>query len=134
MVERNLSKETIDTGKRILEKLDAERLDIRSAFWFYLSDLGKWRLLFATPLVKSKGPKLLYTKTREILTAYANTQVQISLDDVSFIEHDHDTVKIISMMIGCVKGINEVRFSNNTINGHFIEDALIYRLNYTPPN
>ena len=130
MVKEQLTDEMIQLGKEILKKLDEANLNISSAFWFYLEDAEKWRFILATPQVRIHGPKVVYQKIKQVLSKFGSDRKVIDLKDISVIEDNHSSIKIMSKAIGPISGIAEERFSRNTINGHYIEDALIYRLNF----
>jgi len=130
MVKEQLTSEMIQLGKDVLHRLDDTALDVRSALWFYLEDSEKWRLFLATPQVRVEGPKKVYQQVKRVLSQIESESTGIDLKDISVVEDNHSIIKIISGAIGQVPGVSEVRFSRNTIHGHYIEDALIYRLNY----
>jgi hypothetical protein len=41
---------------------------------------------------------------------------------------DADLVRLLRVAARTAPGVNRIRFSKNVINGHFIDDALIYRV------
>jgi len=129
MVKEQLTSEMIQLGKDVLNRLDDTELDIRSALWFYLEDSEKWRLILATPQVRVEGPKKVYQQVKRVLSQIESERTVIDLKDISVVEENHSIIKIISAAVGKISGVSEERFSRNTINGHYIEDALIYRLN-----
>jgi len=130
MVKEFLTSEMIEHGKEVIRKLDSAELEIRSALWLYLEDPEKWRLILASPIVRIDGPKKVYKKVKQVLASKALDTNIIDLSDISVVEDNHSLIKLMSNAIGQVPELSEVRFSRNTIQGHYIEDALIYRLNY----
>ncbi len=130
MVKETLTSEMIESGKRLIQRMDKNNLNIQSAFWYYLEDSEKWRLFLGSPLVREEGPKMVYQKIKNVLQNIGSDIDNIELKDISVIEDDHSLVELISTAIGVIPDIAEVRFSRNAVNGHFIEDALIYRLKY----
>jgi len=125
MVTQTLTKEMIDEGASLLRRLDAEKLEVTAAFWFYLDSSDIWTLIITSPKIQSEGPKGLYGRIQKLL----GNGSALSLRDISVLPSDDPIPKLLS---GAIKtGANDVsgiRFSRNTINGHFIEDAYIYRL------
>ena len=67
MDKTTLVKEYIEEGKRIIESLDQQSLNINAAMWFYLEDLEEWRLFIASPVVDDKGPKEVYSIVQSVL-------------------------------------------------------------------
>jgi len=128
MVKEQLTNEMVNAGRNLLKKLDLSDLEISSAFWFYMEDSEKWRLVISSPKVKMEGPKKVYLKVQNVLEKMEGGDVKLNLRDISVVEEDHSLIKLIGKGVATGSGISEIRFSRNTINGHYIEDALIYRL------
>ena len=125
MVKQTLTKEMIDEGASILKKVDAEKLEVTAAFWFYLESSDVWTLIIGSPKVQSRGPKWLYGRIQKLL----GDGSALSLRDISVFPSDDPIPKLLSAAVKTgVNDISGIRFSRNTINGHFIEDAYIYRL------
>ena len=98
----------IEGGKRLLEALDENGLDIRAAFWYYFPEPEEWRLVFATPMVDKEGPFKVYTRIRSILQKLDPTP-DISLQDITVADPKSDRFKSLQKAI-------------------FIEDSYIYRM------
>ena len=125
VVKQALTKEMIDEGASILKKVDAEKLEVTAAFWFYLESSDVWTLIIASPKVQSQGPKWLYGRIQKLL----GNGSTLSLRDISVLPSDDPIPKLLSVAVKTgINDISGIRFSRNTINGHFIEDAYIYRL------
>lgn len=131
MVKANLTTEMIEFGSDLIKGLDTSPLDIRAALWLYHSDTDYWRLVFATPAVVEDGPTKVYKKVQSTFKKLTKKPMLISLSDIAVVELDHPLVSILSIAIKTGPGISDIRFSNNTINGHVIDDAYIYRLTNT---
>jgi hypothetical protein len=124
MVTQTLTKEMIDSGAALLRALDARRFAVTGACWFYLENSDVWTLIIASPEVQTRGPKRIYGSIQQIL----GTGSALTLRDISVLPSDDP---IVTLLKGAVRtgphDISGIRFSRNTINGHFIEDAYIYR-------
>jgi hypothetical protein len=59
--------EQTESGKRLFEALVKDGLDIRLAFWAKPTEVGKWFLYLATPVVDAKGPAEAYRLIFEFL-------------------------------------------------------------------
>lgn len=115
----------IAAGKELLSFLDSEQFEITSALWLLISETQEWRLILASPKVDEVGPrqafKMLAAKVQQ------KREIGISLGVISLVSPSDRTVSLFRLMIGTGPGINEIRMTNNSINGVFIEDAVLYR-------
>jgi hypothetical protein len=99
VVKEQLTEEMIDSGARLTAELDRLGLPVTVAMWFFYPEMNEWRL--AAPLAA-----------------------------ISLIDPNHQLAHLLktAMQTGGPPGIARIRFSKNVITGHFIEDALIYRV------
>jgi hypothetical protein len=116
----------IKAGASVLENLDRRHFLIDAALWLYLSNQNQWRLLLATPEVHLEGPRKAY---KRLLQALRNSAVHgVSLDDVAVVDSGDPFVQLLQSAIRTDRAMSGIRFTRNTINGQFIEDAYIYRM------
>jgi len=128
LVTEILSEEMINAGKYLLEQLDSTQSEVKSFFWLFFPEEKIWKLIVASPIVKHKGPRNFYKRIININQKIKNgNQETISLNNILAVSSDNETVKLLSFFIGAGDGISEIRFTGNTINGVYIEDAYIYR-------
>lgn len=126
LVKEALTDEMVKAGASVVESLDRLRFFFDAALWFYLTDVNQWRLLLATPAVRLEGPRKTY---KRLLAALRNTQVPaLSLEDVAVLDTRDPLIQLLRAAVPTDRTINGIRFSRNTINGHFIEDAYVYRM------
>jgi hypothetical protein len=78
----------IDEGWEVLSALDNAGLRLESAFWSYNPEIGEWKLFLSSPLVRTKGQAVLYSKIRETLDEI-KPPTQISLNDILLL-NPHD--------------------------------------------
>ncbi len=116
-------------GAKLVERLDAEQAEVKSAFWLYFSEDKTWKLIIASPLVDSLGPREYYKKVVGANSAASEEEEVISLNNIGVTNTVSQIVQLLKFAIGTGGGISGIRFSRNTINGHFIEDSYIYRSN-----
>lgn len=133
-VKESLEREMIDSGRILLEELDREKMHVKAALWLYFEDSESWRLILALPQVGRMGPKILYEKIQKLFKKLRKEHrndfsEKLYLGNVAIVLPDHPIVELLSSVIHTGSGIGGVRFSKNTINGTYIEDAYIYRLN-----
>lgn len=118
-----LVEKDIKEGERLLRALDKADIEVRAALWFYMPENERWRFLVATPLVDEKGPKEAYAAIRKVL---AQSSLGISLRQISVVSPNSDLIRLLSSAVSITPP--GIRFTGNVINGVFIEDAYIYRM------
>lgn len=126
LVKEALTDEMIEAGKSVVEDLDRRQFLVDAALWFYLAERNQWRLLVASPEVHLDGPRKAY---KRLLQSLRNATVHgVSLDDVAVLDTRDPLIQLLRVALRTDRSIGGVRFSKNTINGQFIEDAYIYRM------
>lgn len=113
-------------GAKLTQALDEAGLDIVAAFWWYASDADRWRLVFATPEVDSAGPIAVYRRIRAVLAR--SPGVDIGFSDVGLASPSDTVVSMLRGMLRPGHPISSVRVQRSTVDGHFIEDAFVYRM------
>jgi hypothetical protein len=126
LVKEALTDEMIKTGASLVEALDSQNLIVDAALWLYLSDTNQWRLLLASPEVHVEGPRKAYMR---VLYARRNAHVHgVSLENLAVLDTQDPFIQLFKSVVRTTRSISPQRVSKNTINGQFIEDALIYRM------
>ena len=119
----------ISAGANLVKILDDSSCRVKAAFWMFLPEEKTWTLILASPLVKEEGPKKYYKRiidATKVLTAEDNI---ISLSNISVSDINSQLVQLLKCAISTGESISNIRFSKNTINGVFIDDTHIYRMN-----
>jgi hypothetical protein len=129
LVTESLSDSMIKAGAKLIERLDAKKSQVRSAFWLYIPEDNIWKLIIASPLVDSLGPRAYYKSVVEANDVAKEEEEVVSLNDIGVTNTDNKIVQLLKTAIGTGDSISGIRFSRNTINGHFIENSYIYRSN-----
>jgi hypothetical protein len=127
VVKEQLTDEMIEAGAQLTQKLDELGLPIPVAMWFFLPDINEWRLMFASPQLSAEGPRAVYEKIEEARKALGTLAERLPLSAIGLLDTNHQLVQLLRITLRTPPGVSRVRFSKNTINGHFIDDALIYR-------
>jgi len=117
----------IENGKKLVEALDESKFILVGALWFYFTDSGEWRLLLVSPLADTIGPSGCYRVIQSVL-GDMSPGLGISLSRISVSSPRDNLFRLLRVAIRTGTGISTIRFTRGTINGVFIEDALIYRL------
>ena len=123
-----LTKEMIQAGADLVHRLNAAQLEVSASLWLYIPDANLWRLVIASPAVKNEGPKRVYQKIQSVLSQVPDAAYKVTLSDISVVEHTDPLVTVLRTAVKTGMGRSGLRFSRNTINGHFIEDAYLYRV------
>jgi hypothetical protein len=128
VVKEQLTGVMIDAGAELTAKLDESGLPITTALWFFVPDLNEWRLLFASPEVAARGPREVYEKIQRVVAELGEKASAVPLSIIGLMDADADLVRLLKVAVRTTgPGVSRIRFSKNVINGHFIDDALIYR-------
>lgn len=129
MVKDALTSEKIDAGRALIEKLTAQDLLLSAALWFYFGEQNIWRSILASQIVKTHGPRAMYKKVQSAIHASADEFPNLELSDVTVVSPDENIVAQFKPAIQ-VAGFDGLRISNDTIDGHVIEDAFLYKMTY----
>ena len=128
VVKEMLTQEMIQAGAALTRRLDEAHLEVGASLWLYMPDKNLWRLIVASPAVGQDGPKKVYQQIHTILSKMSDKTWKIPLHDISVVEDSDPLIASLRTSMGTKNGILGRRFSRDTINGHFIEDAYIYKM------
>jgi len=112
-------------GQTLLARLDPATFT--AALWLFLSEAGTWRYVLASPSVGQTGSRPLYEAVDNASTTLGLNESTISLQDIAIVGDSDLTIRLLRLATR-VQPPMEVRFARNTIQGHYIEDAYIYKL------
>lgn len=121
LVKEALTDHMIQAGAALLANLDRSHFPVDAALWLYLTEANQWRLLLATPEVHLDGPRKAY---KRLLQALRNASAHVAPEDIAVVDTRDAFIQLFRKVVSVQGG---VRFSRDTINGQFIEDAYIYR-------
>lgn len=134
VVKEQLTEPMIRAGAELTRKLDELRWPLLASLWLYISESNQWKLILASPLVASDGPKKSYETIQDALATIQAAEGAVSLSDIGVMEPENSLITLLRVAIRTDPTVGGIRFTRNVINGHFIEDAYIYRMSDTPPN
>jgi hypothetical protein len=123
LVKEALTEEMIQAGSALLANLDRSQFFVDAALWLYMAEMNQWRLLLATPEVHLDGPRKAY---KRLIQALRNAAAHVSPQDIAVVDTRDAFIQLLRKAVS-IEGGHGVRFSRNTIDGQFIEDAYIYR-------
>ncbi|MEX1253352.1 MAG: hypothetical protein WEE64_03335 [Dehalococcoidia bacterium] len=122
---RTLVDHDIIYGNDLVKALDASRFEVDAAYWYYLSDPDRWRLIIASPIVDREGPRKAYDRILTVLEGMPSPK--IAFDQVSVVSPRDHVVRSLSRAAKTGPETAGMRISRSTIDGVFVEDAYIYR-------
>ena len=82
--------------------------------------------MIATPEVRLDGPRKAYKKVQTALLRMKGVP-RIGLQNVTVVDTDEPLVNLLRRALRIAPG-SHGRLTKSTFNGHFIEDAYVYRL------
>ncbi len=128
MVKAGLTKEMIQAGSQLLELLDRANFRARACFWFYFPESDRWRFVVASPEVRARGPHAVYRKIQRFARRIPHASELFAPGDVTVVKDTDPLVVLLRKAVSTGPGISGIRFTSNSVNGTFIDDAYIYRL------
>ena len=128
VLKEQLTKEMIDAGARLTEELDKTGVPIQAALWFFDSEINEWRLLFASRQVSQTGLRPLFEGLQEALKKLGPQAEYVPSSDIRLVRIRDEPVRSLMVASPTGPGISRLRFKKSVANGHFIDDALIYRI------
>ncbi len=128
LVAEQLTPEMLKSGAALVATLDSQRLLVKAAYWLYLADQRVWRLVIVSPEVALHGPRTIYGRIRAALTKLPSDVSSVESKDIVVVDTKDHLYLLLRTAISTGPGIGGVRFSRNSINGNFVEDAYLYRV------
>jgi hypothetical protein len=129
MASQSLVRSEIDAGLNLIRALDDADFGVVAALWLYFGDIEKWKLTIAYA-GKPEEIEKRYLKAATIISKHREVDPKSLLLDLSrvrIVSKDDPLIRGLAPILH-IEGTSEVRFSNNLINGIYVEDALIHRL------
>ncbi len=133
MVKELLTDRMIQAGAELTKKLDERRWPVHASLWQFISEGNQWKLLLASPRVNLDGPKKSYETVQSTLAETSAAEGIIMLSDIAVTEPENPLLGLLRVAITTGPTVSGIRFTGNVINGHFIEDAYIYRISDVAP-
>jgi len=125
LVKGTLTDEMIKAGDELLDRLDSIDLEVTTSFWWYIPESNTWRLLIASPKVKTIGPKKIYRKIENVLSKMPAKR--LALRDIGVVQNDDPLIFSLRRGIKVSTGMSGVSVTATGIDDRFIDDAFIYR-------
>ena len=123
MAEDALVMPDVEAGAALVKALDQANFPTVAAFWMHYPEAETWKLVLAT--AKATTPQETYIEIRHI--AEKAKLESPDLAQIKLVRPDDPTVATLSRVIR-IEDLGSVRFSQNMINGIYVDDAYIYRM------
>lgn len=117
-------------GERLVRALDGAGLPPSAAFWYYYPDSDLWNLILAGSefSASQSSPTEPYRKIAGVTSQLKPPATSVSIADIKTVEEGDPLLAALRTMVRTGADISSIRLTNNFINGVYIADALVYRL------
>ena len=119
----------VNEGAELIKRLEARRFRIPAAFWYYIEDLERWRLVIVfSSLVDRDGPLRAYNLIQDVLSEMQPKE--LSLFDISAMGlNDYQFREILSRVGQSVQVSNRTHrpWPRSLSPSRLGDDAYIYR-------
>jgi len=121
-----LTEDDLDFGKRLTERLKAERFPFRGVFWLYDDETDDWQLVVATDLVEKEGPRKTYLRLAKVTSSVAGSDFQLMR--ISAINPRGPLYRALSSTFGKTASVLGARLRQTVVNGILIPEAYLYEI------
>jgi hypothetical protein len=128
VVKDQLTADMIEVGGELVRRLDELGVPVNAALWLFTAEAGEWRLLMASSEVSAGRAREVYRRIRSALDDLGEKALNVPFSTIGLLDADAELVRHFRTAMSTGPVITTMRFHRGTINGHFIEDALIYRV------
>jgi hypothetical protein len=109
-----------------VRKLDEAQWPVTAAFWYFVPGDNQWKLIFASPTLETEGPKQSYEAISKAASALRDYFGGLAF--ISVVTPRNDMVRTLAVALQNEPRATGIRFSKNMVNGHYIDDAYVYRV------
>jgi hypothetical protein len=128
VVKDQLTDSMVEAGAELTKALDQTGVAVTTALWLFNPEVNEWRLLFGSPDTAVTGPRRVYDHIRTAIQSLGERAQPVPLSSIGLLDPSSELVRLLRIAIQTGPSVAKIRFSKNSINGHFIDDALIYRV------
>jgi len=122
-----LDQSFIDDGRKLVGKLDSTEVKPSAILWFYFKEQKVWRLLIADSYFNELTAINRYKKFMKFFDQ--NDYQRLKFENIALLGSTDQLISLMKVaLVTDPNSISETRFQSSTINGFFVDDALIYRL------
>ncbi len=126
LVKESLSSQMIAAGAELSRRLQNAKLEVSATLWLYDGESNSWRFIIGNPRVNSEGSRQIYRQVRAVNSLIPEGHPKIELRDITVV--DSEDSLLVSLRPAVKNEQPGIRFTHNVINGTFIEDSYVYRV------
>lgn len=123
-----LTSEMQEAGAALTRILVESETPPCAAFWLHKTELNEWRLVFGIEAVDRIGPLKVYKRVRSLLSRNRDAVPGIDLEDVSVVSPRSGLAAALRGYLPARSEIAGVRLHGEAVEGHYVEDAFVYRV------
>jgi hypothetical protein len=120
----------VSNGQALVRALDNEGLGIRLAMWAHTTDTDTWKLWLVPETKLSKEKHEFYRRVNHIISKNRSILGGLESSDIELMSETHPAVRALKTF-GQVQGLGAISFSSNILNGFFLPDGIVLRLNFS---
>ncbi len=128
VLKEQLTEAMIEAGAQLTHELDEAGVPISAALWLFKPEINEWQLVFASPDVATQGSVKVYRRVFSVIGQLGEKAPAVPPVMIRLLEPNAEIFRLLRLVAQTGPGIGRIRMSRNAINGHFIDDALIYRV------
>lgn len=125
VVKEALTEEMIAAGAELTRSLDHAHWPLVAALWLFDPENNQWRLLLASSCVNEQGPRESYEHVSEALRALHEP---VPLESVRVVSSEDPFVRAFRSAFRAGRRSEGRRVFRSAIDGHFVDDAYIYKV------
>jgi hypothetical protein len=114
----------IDDGRRLLDRLIRDGLEVSAAFWMYTNDNERWGLYIATESVITIGIKNSYMIV--VLAQKSMPELRIDSFEVTLLEPTRPLAAAMIDRLSAVPAGSDAWIEKVQLNGVYVEIAYVY--------
>ena len=126
LVKEQLTKEMIDVGARLVDRLADSGMPIKVAMWFFTPENNKWRLLISTPL-DDTDPNDARQQINDAKRSLGPAAEDLLFLAVGLISTRNELAQALMESLPVGADTKPVRLTRSAVRGRYFDDALVYR-------
>src|SRR3954447_6547601 len=124
---RPLMYEVIEEGRRLIKELHESHIEVDAAFWAFLSDLERWRLLIASRVYDHEGPIKAYSRFGSIYDRI-KPRLRIAITDLELVSCEDRRVKALQSRFIFKHETIDTVIEHANLDGEYFEAVYLYQL------
>jgi hypothetical protein len=124
---RALLPEVIEEGRRLLRAVHESQIDVKAAYWVFLSDLERWRLVIASRIYDRQGPIKTYSRFGAVYDRI-NPRLRIPITDLELASPEDRLVKVLEKRFIFKREKLDTVIEHVNLDGEYFEALYLYQL------